>query len=85
MFLTPREAVGDDEIVAVLDWTRARESPSNREFLSYARAHGLLVEESGAHRSLVVTTDKVFLASVSAATLQRRLGPNIVSPPGGVC
>lgn len=74
--------VREDDIVAVLDWTWGKESPDNRELVSYARAHGFLVEDGELKQSLVVARNKVFLTSVSVGTLRKRLDPNIVSPPG---
>ena len=80
-----RDAVVDrDEIVVVLDWKSGKESPGNREMVSYARAHGCLVgDPSGEAQSMVVTKDKVYLTRASAATLKARLQSNIVSPAGG--
>lgn len=70
--------------MAVLDWKWGKESQGNREMVSYARAHGFLVDERAEDPlGLVVTSDKVYLLKSSAATIRDRLRPNIVSPPGG--
>lgn len=72
-----------DEIVVILDWKWGKESAGNREMVSYARAHGFLVEEgAGEPLGLVVTQERVYLTKASAAALKDRLRSNIVSPPG---
>ncbi len=82
MLIGPDEVVNDREVVAVLDWVAGRESQDNRALVSYARAHGFLREGSGEPQSLVITGDRLFLTPVGAATLRKRMSPNIVSPPG---
>jgi hypothetical protein len=77
--------VNQGDIIAVLDWKSGKESGANREVVSYARAHGFLVEDGGeAPRSLVIAQDKVYLTRAFARRLRSWLDPNIVSPPGAV-
>lgn len=78
--LGPGCVVNDADIVMVLDWQSGKESPENREMVSYARAHGFLVESGGPPQSLVVTGERLFLTPVTAATLWKRLGSNAVTP-----
>jgi len=80
--LGPGAVIGEDEIIAVLDWTRAKRSPENRQMVSYARAHRFLVEWGDSPQALVITKEKLFLTTVTAATLKKRLRSNIVSPSG---
>lgn len=70
----PGLVVGAAEVVMILDWQSGRESTENRQMVSYARAHGLLVDAGGPPQSLVVTKEKLFLTPVTAATLGKRLG-----------
>ncbi len=80
MVLGPGLAVKDDEVIVVLDWQIGKGAQENRQMVSYARAHGFLVEAAGPPQSLVVTKEKLYLTPISAATLWKRLQSNIVSP-----
>jgi len=63
-----------EEIVAVVDWRTGKHLPANREFLSCARAHDILVEDGkGLARSMLVTRDKVFLLSPNVRTIAKHL------------
>lgn len=71
--LGPDIVVGEEEIVAILDWNSAKARPENREMVGYARAHGFLWEREKSPQALVVTRSKLYLVSATAATLRRRL------------
>ncbi|MEX0973818.1 MAG: extracellular matrix/biofilm biosynthesis regulator RemA family protein [Bacillota bacterium] len=77
----PGTIVNVSEVVMVLDWASGKDSSENREMVSYARAHGFLVEAKDPPQSLVVTEHSLYLTPVSAATLRKRFDSNIVSPP----
>ena len=76
----PGVVVSDAEVVMILDWQSGKASTENRQVVSYARAHGFLVDAGGSPQSLVVTKDKLFLTPVTAATLWKRLHSNAVTP-----
>lgn len=76
----PGFVISDAEVVMVLDWQSGKAYSVNRQMVSYARAHGFLVEAGGPPQSLVVTKNKLFLTPVTAATLWKRLHSNAVTP-----
>lgn len=65
--------VPERDIVVVLDWVSGKESAHNRELVSYARAHGFLVEEGDVRQALVIAGDAVFLTRLSVSALRRKL------------
>ncbi|QUL97838.1 MAG: hypothetical protein IMF26_07005 [Candidatus Fermentithermobacillus carboniphilus] len=71
--LTGEKVVVASEIVLVLDWTTGKDLPINREFVSHARACGLMVPGEIPQKSLLVTRDRVYLLPVSTRTIERHM------------
>ncbi|HHY76677.1 MAG TPA: DUF370 domain-containing protein [Firmicutes bacterium] len=65
--------IHEGDIVAVIDWTQGKASRANRELVSYARAHGFLIEEGNDPKSLVLTRDKVFLLRASTRSIRKKM------------
>lgn len=63
-----------EDVLLVLDWTRAGSRPANRELVGSARARDSLVEDKqGKKLSLVITKDKMYLLSASSARIRNKL------------
>ncbi|KKM11564.1 hypothetical protein SY88_07630 [Clostridiales bacterium PH28_bin88] len=66
--------VPQEEIVAIIDIDLSRKSDLTREFLQVAEVEGALqaVAKDEEPKSCIITTSKVYLSSISSATLLKR-------------
>jgi len=72
--------VDTKSIVAVIDVSSPYQSDVNREFIQVAEIEGLLKPVALGYKtkSCVITSDKVFLSSISSATLRKRVMERIL-------
>jgi len=66
--------VPKNELVAIVDLTANDAAPVLKEFVQLASNEGNLWEtkKEGKNKSLVITTGRVFLSTISATTLSKR-------------
>lgn len=72
--------LGDDlvvnvqDVIAVVNWTVAKDSPHMKEFLGFVRAHDSLVEKGkDPKRTMLIETERVFLLNASSRKVRQRL------------
>ena len=63
------------ELVAVIDLVANGSAPATKEFLELALSEGKIqtTKENGINKSCIVTTDKIYLSTISATTITKRL------------
>lgn len=73
LHLGNESAIAKKDLVAILSYDTAASS-ATRSFLRATRSDGRLVTlaEQGKERSIVVTTERVYLTSISCFALKRR-------------
>ncbi|HEY3314210.1 MAG TPA: extracellular matrix/biofilm biosynthesis regulator RemA family protein [Bacillota bacterium] len=65
------------EIIGVFDLQTVGDAPITKEFVDLARTEATIVDLSdGNAKSLVLTTDKVYLSTVSITTIRKRATVN---------
>lgn len=67
--------VPKDALIAVIDLVANGAAPATKEFLGLADSEGQLrkTKKDGKNKSCVITTDGIFLSTISAATLTKRI------------
>jgi len=67
--------VPKDNLIAVIDLVANGSAPATKEFLGLADSEGILREtkKNGKNKSCIITTNGVFLSTISAATLTKRI------------
>lgn len=61
------------QIVAIIDFRGTQTSPATREYLDVARTEKRLIDLSGGSpKSVIVTTNQVYLSPISSLTLKKR-------------
>lgn len=65
--------IRSDHIVVIIDWDTLLESETNRLYLDRARENQKVKDiAEGQPHSVVVTTNAIYLSTVSSTTLKRR-------------
>lgn len=69
------KVVPKSEMIAVIDLIENGESMATKEFLDLAASSGKLqvTKENGKNKSCIITTGNVYLSTISAATITKRL------------
>lgn len=61
------------EIVAIIDYRSTQLSPATREYLEVSRTEKRIIDlSSGSPKSVVITTNQVYLSPISSLTLKKR-------------
>lgn len=63
------------KLIAVIDLVSSQSAPATQEFLEIADSEGRIrsTKKSGKNKSCIITEDAVYLSTISASTITKRL------------